>query len=134
MRQTTLSFLCQGPRLPTKNGLDSLMQFLKDEEDIAFLAVIPQGNTLKCISELLYRCSQYVPLVATSQGLRFSSCDPLSGRLIQVRLLSGDMIQWCFYDKASSMRMTLESSSLHAVFHQPCAYETKTPHRHKGTN
>lgn len=124
MRQTTLSFLRHGPRIPSKNGLESLMQFLKDEEDIAFLAVIPQGNTLKCISELLYRCSQYVPLVASPQGLRFSSCDPLSGRLIQVRLLPGDMIQWCFYDKASNVRMTLESSSLHAVFHHPFVYES----------
>lgn len=120
MRQLTLSF---APRhnplgsvsvtrdVDVVHPQDPLMNFLRAEEDVAFVAVFPQGSILKCVGELLYRCSQSVPVIAGVDGLKLSSCDPTSGRLIQVTLRKDDMLR---YDlrRQEGLRVTLDATSL----------------------
>ena len=98
-------------------GVQALIKLLSEESELMFVAVLPHGSVLKCISELLHRCSLYVPLVATSEGLRLTSCDSASGRLIQVVLRAADILHYeCM--GAGELRVTLDASSLHAVMHQ----------------
>lgn len=118
MRQSTLSFL---PGVPVcssvQDALDHLMTYLNHEENVSFIAVFPHGNVLKSVGELLYRCSQLVPLIADGDGLQLSSCDQTSGRLIRVELSRGDMLRYSLL-RPEGLRITLDANSLHATFHQ----------------
>ena len=40
----------------------SLIGILQSEQNLAFFAVLPQGNVLKSASELLMRCAPHVPV------------------------------------------------------------------------
>jgi hypothetical protein len=117
MRQTTLTRQLTLDKAHRMNGVDTLVQLLQNEEELAFHAVIPHGNVLKCISELLMRCAPHVSLTIQSQGLVFLACDPTGGRLIHITLMSGDMRGFS-YSRSASMRFMLETNSLHAVFNQ----------------
>lgn len=119
MRQTTLGsdLSLRSSRLKAGNSVDALVRLLDGEEQLAFHAVIPQGNVLKCIAELLMRCASYVPVTVDSDGLTFVACDTNSGRLIHIVLHHKDLRSFNFL-RTQPLRCTLESSSLHAVFHQ----------------
>lgn len=117
MRQLTLSHglrLCKARR---ESGVDALLNILDAEEDLHFHAIIPQGSILKSIAELLVRCAPLTSAIVDGEGVTFIGCDASSGRLIHVRLLAADMTQFRFLGQ-TTLRSTLESSSLHAVFHQ----------------
>ena len=79
-----------------RRGIDSLIEFLNTETQLAFHAVIPHGNILKCISELLMRCASHVPVTVDPTGISFVACDPASGRLIHVVLQAPDLVDFCF--------------------------------------
>jgi hypothetical protein len=103
-------------------GVRALIEIIREQSELVFLAVLPHGNLLKCISELLYRCSSYSTLVASPDSLRLASCDPSSGRLIQITLCPQDMVEYQFFGinggfVANNMplRVTLDASSLYAV-------------------
>ena len=93
------------------------MDFLREEESLVFHAVLPFGNTLKCIAELLLRCASHTPLtVDRVSGITFMACDQTSGRLIHIQIHPGDMLQFVTYSDVK-FRCTLETSSLFASFH-----------------
>ena len=117
MRQTTLTRHLTIDRRQHKNGVDTLVNLLQNEEELAFHAIIPHGNILKCISELLMRCAPHVSLTIQTTGISFLACDPTGGRLIHINITNGDMHSFS-YRRSTQMRCVLESSSLHAVFHQ----------------
>lgn len=107
---------------PTSTGTPKtqhghMMQLLADEEPLAFHAVLPHGSVLKCISELLMRCAPHVPLTVDGGGLAFVACDPATGRLIHIALRAEDLLEYDFR-RDHPLRCTLESGSMHAVFHQ----------------
>ena len=117
MRQTTLTKQLRLSHAPQNGGAESLIQLLEHEEELAFHAIIPHGNMLKCMSELLMRCAPHVSLTIDTNGLSFVACDPTSGRLIHIVINSGDMGGFQ-HNRKTPMRCLLESHSLHAVFHQ----------------
>ena len=98
MRQTTLGKWLRVQRSPrTDDSIASLIGILKNEDNLAFYAVLPQGNVLKSASELLMRCAPHVPVTADANGIGFVACyegfarcghaprrDPPSGRLIHI--------------------------------------------------
>jgi hypothetical protein len=98
-------------------GIRSMISFLDAESQLVFHAVVPHGSILKCISELLMRCAPHVPVTVDEGGLSFVACDPASGRLIHIVLEAADLLEFRFL-RAHPLRCTLDSSSLHAVFHQ----------------
>lgn len=101
------------------DGTQSLVDFLCGEEDLIFHAVLPLGNTLKCIAELLLRCAPQSPMcVDAEHGLTFTACDPSSGRLIHIRIHPDDMIQFRMHSvQKAPFRCSLETTSLFASFH-----------------
>ena len=113
-------------------GHQALVDLLQREEQLTFHAVLPFGHVLKCVSELLLRCAAQTPLtVDGARGLTFLASDPNSGRLIHVCLHRRDMLQFRLYGggggddeaeaaaaTASTIRYTLETGSIHAVFHR----------------
>lgn len=94
-----------------------MVSLLDNEAQLAFHAVVPHGNILKCVSELLMRCAPHVAVTVDRMGMSFVACDPTSGRLIHVVLGANDLLDFRFL-RQHPLRCTLESSSLHAVFHQ----------------
>lgn len=119
MRQTTLTQRLSLNRTRCTNGIESLIGLLhQNEEELAFHAVVPHGNVLKSVAELLMRCAPHVSLtVDPREGLSFLACDQVGGRLIHVVLTPADMAAFVF-QRTTPMRCMLESNSLHAVFHQ----------------
>jgi hypothetical protein len=106
---------------------------LELEEEIAFYGIIPNGNILKCISELLMRCSSNIPVTSDATGIMFLACDATSGRLIHIVMKKEDMLAYKFHrlsvhtsrhpqevgiNQGNILRCSLDSHSLHAVFHQ----------------
>ena len=114
MRQTTLTRCLSLNKGRQVDGVDTLVQLLQKEEELAFHAIIPHGNILKSVSELLMRCAPHVSLTIDNDGLIFLACDPNGGRLIHIVMSRGDMRGFCFR-RSSPMRCTLETNSLHAV-------------------
>ena len=114
----------------TTPGIQSLVDLLLADEPLVWHAVIPFGtrppddprslspNTLKCIAELLLRCAPQTPISVDHDGIVFVACDQGSGRLIHILLSAEDLIQFQFHSEKVPFRCTLETSSLHAVFHQ----------------
>ena len=82
-----------------------------------FHAIMPSGSTLKSVAELMVRCAPQTSTVVDENGIAFVSCDPSSGRLIKVHIQTADMSNFKFMGPVP-LRCTLESTSLHAVFHQ----------------
>lgn len=117
---TTAAAARINPLLAISDGTQSLVDFLRTEEELLFHAVLPLGNTLKCIAELLLRCAPQSPMtVDPENGLCFSACDPGSGRLIHIRIHPDDMIQFRVYSAAKTpFRCSLETGSLFASFHR----------------
>ena len=98
-----------------------------------------QRNTLKCISELLLCCAAQTPIVVDAQGIYFVACyqtsvrywlgfrttkkikwftNPDSGRLIHIALRAADLLEFQVHTEKLPFRCTLETGSIHAVFHQ----------------
>ena len=82
-----------------------------------FHAMMPSGITLKSVAELMVRCSQQTSTTVDDTGITFVACDPTSGRLIRVHIHPADMQHFRFMGQ-TQLKCTLESPSLHAVFHQ----------------
>ena len=125
MRQTTLNGVLfhrtEGARgaAPSGSVAQDLVNLLLEEEELMWHAVVPQGSILKCIAELLLRCATHTPLTVDPEGISLLASDASSGRLIHVRLSPRDLVQFRIHtETAPSFRCTLETSSLHAVFHQ----------------
>jgi hypothetical protein len=118
MRQSTLT---NGLRLsagrPPASGVDELIKTLADEENLAFVGVLPSGSILKCMSELLLRCAPNAPVTVDPGGMVFVACDAASGRLVHIDIRATDMLKFRFHAKAP-LRSTIECSSLHSVFSQ----------------
>ena len=105
-----------GPAAAADDAVQALIDFLCAEEAVVFYAVIPFGNTLKCIAELLLRCANQTPMtVDAEQGVAFTACDQNSGRLIHIVLRPRDMLR--FHVAKAPFRCTLETGSLFASFH-----------------
>lgn len=120
MRQLTLAAnLCLSrSKVGAADGGDALIRLVAAEEDLAFHAVVPQGNTLKSVAELLVRCTPQIPVTVDQTGIVFVACDPASGRLIRVHLHAADLLHFRFFLGAVPLRATLESTSLHATCYQ----------------
>lgn len=102
-------------------GEFALLNKLRDTvSDLVFVCVLPHGNVLKCIAELLQRCSTQTPVIIDASGIVFIACDQVSGRLVRVSLCPGDLLHFEFLrgGAGAPLRCTLESNSLFAVFHQ----------------
>jgi hypothetical protein len=123
MRQAELTWDLQvvlrpATRKPAAQGVQTMVRLLDaEQEQLAFHAIVPHGSVLKCVSELLMRCAPHVPVCVDASGMSFVACDPTSGRLIHVVLAADDFLEFRFL-RQHPLRCTLESSSLHAVFHQ----------------
>jgi hypothetical protein len=117
MRQTTLGADLRLDKRGQPSSADALVKLLDLEEEIAFYGVIPHGNVLKCIWELLMRCSSHVPVTSNDQGVTFVACDSPSGRLIHIVIQKEDMLAYRF-NRVHGLRYSIDSNSLHAVFNQ----------------
>ena len=94
MRQTTINQAFPSLALRSKRskptssstpkGVQILLDLVKEEGNLLWYAIVPFGNSVKCISELLMRCSTQTPLVVTSEGLVMVASDQTSGRLIRI--------------------------------------------------
>lgn len=105
----------------TKTKHDSsktLVDMLMVQEELQWHAIVPFGNVLKSISELLLRCAPHTPMTVDHTGIFFVSCDQTSGRLIHIILLKEDLIDFKLHSDNVPFRCTLETGSLHAGFHQ----------------
>lgn len=108
MRQTTLTRTLALCDRPCGGSVASLLGLLHAEGDLVFHAVIPHGNVLKCVSELLVRCAAHVPVTVDGNGIGFTACDPTSGRLIHIHLHPRDMMDFRFL-RGAPLRVTLET-------------------------
>jgi hypothetical protein len=52
------------------------------------------------------------------KGIGFVASDQTSGRLIHIQLVPNDLLHFQLYVESAPFRCTLETSSIHAVFHQ----------------
>ena len=123
-----------------------LVDILENEEPLKWHAIIPHGNSLasgcgpSCggrsrWSNACLSCFFAVhptrpwlspgPFVradrppADASGIRFSSGDVLSNRLINIHLHPSDLLEFCLHRTPhGTFKCTLETSSIHAVFHQ----------------
>lgn len=121
MRQLTLAAnlcLSRSSKTATADGGDALIRLVAAEEDLAFHAVVPHGNILKSVAELLVRCTPQIPVTVDQTGIVFVACDPASGRLIRVHLHAADLLHFRFFLGGVPLRATLEATSLHATCYQ----------------
>lgn len=56
------------------------------------------------------------------KGIGFVASDQTSGRLIHIQLVPNDLLHFRLCIESVPFRCTLETNSIHAVFHQFCCY------------